>query len=399
MANVVCKYTYKPTILSNEIVNADACAVTEDTAIIVPEMSVSRPAPTDCEQIVKIKYHISGPPAGGLEITHVYVDFYYTVVKGGSVGLTGFYQQHVDFPAANEVNPSAESTFTYEIPVGSIRQALEGEYMISFWPQTTAEDEPLSKVTISDVRLRMAYRNLSLDPDIGVAQNIQVYPNHWARVAVKWSAAICANGKQVDHYSIGVFAMRNHNTADQTVDGGVMVSDGWRSIHGTSAFIELVAPQPSEWLFVKIVAVSTQNKRGVLTCSTGSNSYSIPIALDTLEDANEVMFSFGNMRVAYNHVGAQAAFLGRMDAPTWDLNDSDKDDMHIRQSDYDRLANYIGVDEIPNVTYSVETQVLVDDQGQPILDDEGGWQYITVVHDPSQTMMQQSQWAALIAKV
>jgi hypothetical protein len=49
MANVVCKYTYKPTITSEEIVNANACAITDETTIIVPEMSVSRPAPTDCE--------------------------------------------------------------------------------------------------------------------------------------------------------------------------------------------------------------------------------------------------------------------------------------------------------------------------------------------------------------
>jgi hypothetical protein len=72
------------------------------------------------------------------------------------------------------------------------------------------------------------------------------------------------------------------------------------------------------------------------------------------------------------------------------LNDSDKDTVYIRQADYDRLANYVGVDEIPDVTYSVETKVLVDDEGQPILDDEGNWQYYTDVTDPSQTMMKQS---------
>lgn len=409
MANVVCKYSYIPDLTATPvqpIVDSSVCAITENTTIIVPQLSVSRPRPENCETTVKIKYTISQPPVGGLEIMHVYIDFYFNIVRGGYVGLAGNLNHAIAFPIADEqgVIP-AESTFTYEIPAPL--QALDGEYNISFWPQDSLTGEELSMVKINDVSLRMSYRSLPYDPDIGTATNIRVYQEHWARMAVKWQAATCANGKTIDHYSIAVFAVDSVTSNQISLDGGEMVSDGWRSVpaapNTNGAWIPLVAPQPNKYLFVKIVAVSTQHKRGIVTYSSGTNGVSVPLSLDTLEDTNEVMFSFGNMRVAYNHVSAQAVFINKTGAPAWTHNDSDINDQIITQSDYDRLAAFCGASEIPNVSYQVTTEPVIttDLEGNPIqaLDEWGNPKVKYTVTDPSQTMMEQAQWAALIAKV
>lgn len=360
MASVNCTYTYRPTPESEQILNASTCASTYDTTIIVPTLSVSRPYPTDCETTVLIKYHVSNPPPGGLEITHVYVDFYFDIVRGGSVGSNHQYAQKVDFPGVGNEDMGA-GTFTYEIP--NPLQILDGQYIISFWPQNSYEGEILSQVKISDVSLRMTYKDLAADPDIGAPQNIQVYNGHWARIAAKWTAPECANGKHVNHYSVAAFAI--DAAGDQSLEGGRMVSDGWRSFTGTYGFIPLLEPQPNKDIFIKIMAISTQNKKGVLAYSNGSQSISSPIRLDTLQDSNEVMFSFGNMRLAYNHVAAQANYIGAPSAPAWPYTNAT--DRNILQSDYDTLAGYVGAEEIPDL--------------------------------PRETLMTRSQWTALIAKV
>lgn len=395
MANVICKYTYTPDLTSSpviEIVDDSACAITEDTTIIVPAQSVSRPQIQNCETTITIKYNIQGPPVGGLEITHAFIDFYYNVVRGGYVGMAGSLNGAMKFPITDEVDV-LESTLTYEIP--NPKQALESEYQISFWPQENIEGEDPTVVKINDVSLRLTYRNLPVDPDIGAASNIEVYERHWGRMAVRWQAAQCANGKIVDHYSIAVFSV--DSSSDPSLDGGTMVSSGWRSVPATNgmngAFIDLETPQPNKNLFVKIVAVSTQKKRGIVTYSAG---YSIPLVLDTLEDSDEVMFSYGNMQVAYNHVNNQASFIHKTGAPIWDHTSADD---VITQGDYDRLARFIGVTEIPDVDWTYSTQYLYDDNGLPILDEWGHQAVKYNETDTKQTMMAQKQWAALIAKV
>lgn len=402
MANVVCKYSYIPDPTASpvvEIVDDPACAITDATTIMVPAQSVSRPYIQNCETTVTIKYNIQGPPVGGLEITHAFIDFYYNVVRGGYIGMAGSLNGALKFPVSDEVDV-LESTLTYEI--ANPKQALESEYQISFWPQANVEGEDPTVVKINDVSLRLTYRNLPVDPDIGAASNIEVYEKHWGRMAVRWQAAQCANGKVVDHYSIAVFSV--DSASDPSLDGGTMVSSGWRSVPATSglngAFVELESPQPNKNLFVKIVAVSTQKKRGVVTFSPG---YSTPLVLDTLQDTNEVMFSFGNMAVAYNHVSAQASFIHKTGAPTWDHNasevDGGEDDTAITQGDYDRLARFVGVTEIPDVNWSYTTEYVVDDEGQPVLNEWGNQLVRYHETDAKQTMMSQKQWAALIAKV
>lgn len=374
MANVNCKYTYYPIASGEPIKNSSQCAETPATYIHVPQAAAVEELQF-CGTTISINCTLRNPPPGGVEITKAVIDFNYEMNCKGRVGFGTNYLESTEFPARN-INGSTFGSYEYEIT--GLTNKTSQTFQITFWPYAIN-----GTIIISYVDVRIYYRSLTIDTSIPAPVEIEVWPQYYNRVAVRWSPPENFTGT-IDHYSVGVFAGPNDKTL-LTPNSGELVSLGWidtertnqtsmivplTSFLGTKNYNE-INTTPS--LYVKVCAVLDSKIVGAAGCSldTSNEFYRSAsfVFIDTLEDENETMFEIDDLMTAYTlcrqfigHVNRLTQESAQMAAIMPAINTLDWDyDIPITQNHYDilmhqlqgRNENY----EIPDNIDEVETPI------------------------------------------